>query len=261
MPELSRSMLRYEELPIAPDWEAYVVHAPPPPAPSEEAAVLRAFVSGLRMIAERRWQLTCEVFLQIWKIAVEGNAALYEDNLAIWQPSVGVGIWPHRKAPRRMTQASAMDHAADIMTGSEPELSSYHLCRVSGGDEAGRHAESQLIGRGMILEMYSPGGFSELQTAGRQVFLPGIADTVYRGFPFYLPVLDAATVAGAEAAQLARWTCGAELYLRESLEDHTLFILSHRPLREIMTRAAEMIDEAHGRQLRFGGAPLVADRP
>ena len=142
-----------------------------------------------------------------------------------------------------------MDHAASILLKEEPVLSAYHLCRVSAGVEAGVHAEATLLGRGMILEIYARDQFTAVQQAGRQVFLPAIADVAYRGFPFYLPLLNAATISHAMPEQMERWMCGAELYLRESVEDHALLVLSKRPLRQIMDRAVRMMDEAYARRL------------
>lgn len=251
MPEADRleSPLRVTSLPrMAAGWEAYLVEAPRPPAGDDEAAVLRALTAGLRLIAERGWKLTGHTFLQLWKISVDGTAALYEENLQRWQPAVGLGVRPLGSPPRRMTAEAAMDHAAALITGDEPELSAYHLAHVSAGPEAGAHAEAVLLGRGMILTLFTAQPLPEELRAGRNAFLPRISDSAYRAYPFYLPVLDAAALPGTPVDQLKEWLGGAELYLRESPEDRALLIVSSRPLRQILDRAAVMMAEAASRR-------------
>lgn len=248
MGEPRPSPLQFAPLITAAGWEAYLVQAPPPPAEGDAMDVLRALAAGLRLIAERGWQLTGHTYLQLWKLAVPGNSLLYEENLQRWQPSVGLGVFPHRAPPQRMTADMAMDHAAALMTGEEPERSAYHLAHVSGGSEAGQHAERELLGRGMVLELFARDPLQTLLQSSRKAFLPSISDSAYRSFPFYLPLLDARTVGAARADDLEQWMGGAELYLRESAEDGGLLLVSRKPLRPILDRAAEMMAEADGKR-------------
>lgn len=64
----------------------------------------------------------------------------------------------------------------------------------------------------------------------KQVLTERITEQAYLGAAFYVPLLDWASVEGAQTDELEQWLAGASLYVRESLEDNGVIVVSAEPL-------------------------------
>lgn len=234
MPEPGGKNPEIVEISLPDPWHLYLLKTSNVPLIHQELSAVRTVVSAIQRAATVEWKLRAHTFLQTWKIAVEGNPALYEANLGKWLPTIGLGVWPNRNPPRRLTQSSAMDAAAAMFSGEEPELSTYYLVYISGGETAAEHAAETMLGRGMLQQLFTAKSFSDLQEQGKKVFLDKIEEQAYKRSRYYTPLLESATFAAATSEQIGEWMCGADLYLRESAEDKGLLILSRRDLRSIL---------------------------
>jgi hypothetical protein len=242
MPEPNHKALEFEELPLPDPWHLYLLKTSKAPLAGDELARLRGVVSAVQRAATTGWNLTPQTFLQIWKISVEGSPALYEANLATWLPSVGLGVWPNRKPPQRPSQETAMDAAASIFSGEEPELPAYHLVHISAGHKAAEHAADKMLGQGMVQQLFSAKSFNEMRAQGKKYFVETILEPSYKRASFHIPILElAAFGSNATSDRIEEWMCGADLYLRESAEDKGVVILSRRDLRAILEPFARTV--------------------
>lgn len=233
----SFSPLILEILAVPDPWHAYLFRTSPLPLPPSEKDRLIPIVEAITAEAVRL-ALHHHVFLQTWKLSVEGAADLYRQNIAHWLPSIGIGIWPTRRPPQRQTRAIAMDCAAAVLAGDEVEMPAHNLAHVSNGDKAAAHAANVLLGTGMTVQIFSSAEFPDFSERGKRVFLPAITDVSMKRFRFYVPLLDGATLAAATVEQLEDWLCGASLYLRESPEDKGYLVISRFPLQPLFDAAS-----------------------
>ncbi len=209
-------------------WRAAMV-AMPSSAEQRDALLgsLEAWVGALA----REHGLIREVFLQVWKLGAKGAGGLYGENVQRWLPARGLGIWPGRRPPQRMTQEIAMDCAAAMLANEEQPLASHPVAHVSAGPQAGEHALRTLFGTELTVQMlFGPEERTRWPEKSRESFVPVISEAAFQRERFYLPLFDAALLEGATGEQLSSWTCGASLYLRESAEDKAVLVLSRYEL-------------------------------
>ena len=95
---------------------------------------------------------------------------------------------------------------------------------VRNSEPAARHAFRTMVGGGTVTHVLTedPGAFLE---HAENELLPSIREEALRGHPFYVPLLTAAAVQAADAAQLRAWLGPAKVYLRDSTEDRGILIL------------------------------------
>ena len=196
------------------------------PLPENEKTVAHQTVRAVADLALSVLPAAAHVFLQTWKIALEGAAPLYEENIGHWLPSIGMGVWPLREPPRRLSQADAMDCAAAMLTGDEPSRSTNYLSYVSAGEQPAAHALDATAGTGLLFSLFSEEPFAMVAARTKRVFLPAIRDTTLQNCRFYMPLIDKASLPAATPALLETWMCGGHTYVRESAEDGGLLILS-----------------------------------
>ena len=84
-----------------------------------------------------------------------------------------------------------------------------------------------MLGLGAVLEIWAPHG---LLDRARRLFHPTIRDPTFASFPFFVPLLGAASLRTANADEVTEWLCGAALYVRESAEDGGIVVVSPDPL-------------------------------
>jgi hypothetical protein len=230
-----------ESLPAPRPWEAYRLPVGGFPAAEEETGELRRFWTGLSAAAAQTWTLNATVFLQFAQLHTGDVWKRVSEHGAAWLPEIGLGVWPDRPAPHLWTEQEFLD----LVPGSSPVLM-YQLFRISGPGRAKEQAREVMLGHGTVLEVLSAEPSDGFLSKGREVFLPGIEDPIFRMYPFYAPLLEAGTVGKATAEDLGRWSCGAWLYIRESTEDRAILITSREPLGPVLQKM--------GGRTRSGGA-------
>ena len=212
-------------------WQAYTVALPASPVRGEALGQVRALVAAIETFLSVDCDLQGQTFLQSWRLATEGTAAMYEANIGRWLPSVGLGIFPNRRAPARMTRETAMDAAAAMFARQPVDLPAYRLMHVSGSGDAPAHALQTMLGQGIVQRLWTPDAWTTTKQLGKDAYLPRITEASLRRAAFHMPVLElAAFTSDATAQQIERWMCGAHAYLRESEEDGGLLLVSRRDL-------------------------------
>ena len=221
--------LRYQAVPVP--WQAYTIALPAAPVRGEVLQHVRTLVDTIDTFLTVDCELQGETFLQSWRLATEGTAPLYEANISHWLPSVGLGVFPNRCAPARMTREAAMDAAAAMFARQPADLPAYRLMHVSGSGNASTHAIKTLLGQGIVQRLWAPHAWPATKQLGKKAYLPRIMEPSLRRAAFHIPVFElSAFTSDVTTPQIDEWICGAQAYLRESEEDGGLLLLSRRDL-------------------------------
>ena len=217
-------------LKVAPPWEACLLPLSGFPMPVEEVERVRGLLQGFSRAAAARWKLAAEVFILVPQLVNGDAGSRLSKHGREWIPALGLGVWPDRGPPTVWTK----EDFENLGFGDMPRTLMYQVFRVTTGPEARENARNVMLGAGTVIQMMTSAGSEALLQAGREVLLPPIQDPAFTSFPFYMPLLEGKSFAGAKAEQLDRWLCGATVYVRESAEDQAILIASREPLRPVL---------------------------
>jgi len=209
-----------------PPWEACLIPVPGFPVPEKDLTpvgeTLRR-VSGELAKGQGKAQ---EVFIQFNQLHVRGGANLLSEHGREWMPQPGLGVWPSREAPTLWTK----EDFEMLPVGSRPRPLSYQIFRVCGSARAKQEACDLMFGRGTILEILVPDSANAFLAKTKALLLPSIKERAFRSHTFYVPLLDRNAIEASSSLQLDEWLCGATTYIRESVEDNGIVIVSKKPL-------------------------------
>ena len=212
-------------------WSLFLLDLPNFPLAPPLCQELQQRLSPLVENLVQQKELEQDVFLQSWKLTPQAGSDLVSENLKLWSPELGCGVWPDRNPPDSWTETTMMDAAAASFRGDEPELPAHRLLHLETGKDERARAATLLRGLGVNLETFSRHGFGDIAAAAKTNFQKPIKDPRYAKSNFFLPLLSAATVTSRRFEQEGeQWLSGIDVYLRESAEDRALLLLSSIPL-------------------------------
>jgi hypothetical protein len=241
-------------LPAPEPWKAWLFPLPAFPLPDEHVEAYRAAMLHFaeRIAAPHNWNEA--LALQLWKMSGKHGGDVLQQHMDQWPSDLGFGVWPNRPAPIGWTDEGIQDAAAAVYRGDEPTLPMHRMLLFKMEDrESYRNALKQMSGFGMAIQFFSSNPIADLKQRGRDEFLPCITDPRFRSGRIYLPVLDSESMRAAkDAAELERWLCGVDMYIRESAEDRGLLVIARRP----SDRVNETLNELAERIVANRGGPL-----
>jgi hypothetical protein len=206
-------------------------------------AALSGFIEQLTLLLEDESPLQRHVFLHCWKLSEHEVGRLLQENLQLWQPRLGMGLFPNRQPPTTLTQEAFMDANADRIQQKAVELPAYRMAYLDADAGERRRAAVLQFGAGALTQMFSDGSFAEMQEAGRRTYLPTITAPVYTHERFYLPLLDRSALSTSPSPErFESWMGRIHFYVRESAEDGGVLIVSRLPLQPLLDRAARLAD-------------------
>jgi len=212
-------------------FECYFIPAPSGLRPDSYDAV-RKFLQELVAYFTARLGCNHESFIQMGQVREQTTTHLFADNARKWIPETGLGVWPHRPAPR-MWKAEDMEEI-DSASGMSPLLHS--VFRVTADANACLDAMTTMAGTGCGLQLISHTESAVLLKNLTELFLGFIQDRVFRIFPWYVPLLEKAVLTDPMESLAADAMRGITLYIRESPEDGGILIVSMEPLAEILAQ-------------------------
>lgn len=228
LPAVSMQVLRGLPSP----WQAILFRVDAFPQSLAEGAPVAFFLEALlQRIVSAHPALHQQVLLQFWKLSAETGSDVLAEHATDWDPEYGLGMWPGRRPPQRWNDTMAMDAAAAIFRGDEPELPAYRLLRLKAEQAELAEAVEEFRGLGVLLQSFSLKAPEALDGDLNNRYLPEITDPGFRRADFVFPLLDCRILASARSAeQINQWLCGIDLYIRESPEDKGILLLSRIPL-------------------------------
>lgn len=171
-----------------------------------------------------------ESFLHISRSTDKDAVRAFSLNARNWIPQTGLGVWPHRPPPRTWKFEDLED--LDQSSGMPPLLNS--LFRVTADSVARIDAMTLMTGLGCALQLISRTEGAVLLRDLRELFLQFIQDRVFRIFPWYVPLMESSLLVDPIAPLVVSSMRGISLYVRESLGDGGIIIISADPLVDVL---------------------------
>ncbi len=218
--------------------EAILIPASAYPVPLGERDLLLRLMAKLSSALMLRLKLASEMFIHLTPSKNPAAGGLISPHARAWMPQPGFGVWPAREPPSLWKK----EDFADLEPGQPPRDTVHPVFRISKDGNAKEQARSVMFGTGAILEILTRESGPVLVRRGTELLLPKIQETAFRSFPYYLPLLDAASIARISFDELQTWLCGGRVYLRESIEDGGLLVValdSIRPALETLNAVAD----------------------
>jgi hypothetical protein len=212
-------------------FEYYLIPAPRGLRPDSYDPA-RAFLQELVSHFTARLGCGHESFIQIGQVREQEATRLFADHARDWIPGTGLGVWPHRPAPR-MLKMEDMENI-ESASGTGPLLNS--VFRVTAHANAKLDAMTTMLGTGCGLQLVSHVESAVLLRDLKEFFLGFIQDRVFRIFPWYVPLIEKAMLAESMGPFTASVLRGMPLYIRESPEDGGILIVSAQPLAEMFAQ-------------------------
>lgn len=210
---------------------------------------VRRFLQELVAYFTVRIGCTHESFIQIGQAREESSIRLFADNARKWIPETGLGVWPHRPAPRMWK----MEDMEEIDTDSAMPPLLHSVFRVTGDANARLDAMTTMIGTGCGIQLISRIESDILLRDLSELFLGFIQDRVFRIFPWYIPLFEKAVLTEPMEALAADAMRGIALYIRESPEDGGLLIVSAEPLAEVFAQiGCKQVESGPALQWKLG---------
>lgn len=161
-----------------------------------------------------------QVLLQFDRLRPGEDVALLRQNARVWLPDIGLGVWPHREAPRLWSRDEFIDTPMEEL---RPLM--HRIFRVDADPAATRSAWETMLGLGII--RIASHDLDAFYQRAMDCFLPRIEEPSFQSFPFYLPLLEARTLEKATSDDVLSWLDGVDAYMRESSEDGGLLMVLH----------------------------------
>ena len=212
-------------------FDCYCIPTPRGLRPDSYDAV-RRFLEELVSYFTARAGCYHESFLQIGKASEKAATRLFSLNAGKWIPEAGLGVWPHRPAPRMWKMEDMED--MDMSSGAPTLLHS--LFRVTADGNARLNAMTTVAGTGCGLQLVSQVEGGVLLRNLKELFLAFIEDRVFRIFPWYVPLMEKAVLVEPVEPLAVNAMRDISLYIRESPEDGGILVVSGEPLTEIFAQ-------------------------
>jgi len=206
-------------------WEAYLLPVSSFPAAKEESSRLIWFFNRFSTFLGPQ-HLASEVFVQANELELGDGADRFSQHAPQWVPQTGLGVWPDRKPPEFWNRGDF----EKLALGGKPRPLLYQVFRLAALPDARAGARDVMLGIGATIQIMLPGPPAEFFQRTKALLLPPIKEEALRGYPFYVPLLDRKSIDGSDPQRLDEWMCGARVYIRESVEDKAVLIVSKEPL-------------------------------
>lgn len=190
----------------------------------------RARINGLLQWLLRAQGLQASAFLQVSAMHL-GAGALLPEHYERWMPDLGTAYWSARKPPALLT----LDDMYTLDPDKPVVIPGQHVMRVSKAEEI-MHCVETMAGYGALVVALCHVSEQAFLTACREYYEPQIQEPAFKALPMYCPILDRAAMQ-APVESLRAWLPGVGIYVRESIEDQSLLIVSLQPLIEPLLRA------------------------
>jgi hypothetical protein len=242
VPEMDPTPKRHHALKVLPTeapWEALLLEVTAFPIAEEQRPFVRQFLARLSTALRRESKLSLDVFLQLFCLRLGGGSDLVSSHGRNWMPKLGLGVWPDRSAPTFWTK----DDFAELEPGAKPRTLMHQVLQVTKSEDARLDAINVMQGLGSAMQVMACDGSETFLKNARETLLPPIKDPSFTCFPFYVPLLERTSIEKTSAEQLYKRSCGASVYIRESVEDNGVLLLSNLPLRPSLEKLGGRLED------------------
>ena len=183
------------------------------------------------------------VFVQIGETGRAGSQAIRE--LGPMLDDYGLGIHPEAEPPRTWNRH---DFERITLNDQLPPLFLEVMRANTLRPQALEAVQARFFATGAFAEAYTVPAvdFYESATA---LFKPRITNRTARMFPYHAPILRRRALESASPQDVEQWMCGAQIYLREAVEEEGLVLLFRGESEPTIRHAANYNGELTG--IRF----------
>jgi hypothetical protein len=199
------------------------------PASKGEVVAARQFLANLISSIQAEERLSVNVFVQVAALSLGEAAKDFAGHAMKWKPTIGMGVWPDRPAPTMYSR----EEFQNLKIGERPRRLMHQIFLLDAACSA--EATDEMIGSGTVLLTLTHGTTEAFLKTAKDLLVPRISDTSFSFFPFYVPLLERKSV-GHPAEILESWLCGVSVYVRESMEDNGILIVSRHSLAPLLKR-------------------------
>ena len=220
------SPLLLRELRAPAGWTAALLEAPLPMPEHEQAPYLDAVASLLLQLPAFAEPHPEELFLLFEHCRPDVEIPILQANARFWLPQIGLGVWLERQAPTTWTAEEFLAAAPGTL---RPVID--RIVRLTRDPDIQRDAWDRLLGSGTLVRL-STSAPDRFLAEATEFLQPRMIDRSLTSFPFYVPLLNAAslnTPSPAFRAPLHDLLPQTEAYLRESVEDGGLLLAVRQP--------------------------------
>lgn len=145
-----------------------------------------------------------------------------------WMPEIGVAVWPHQPPPAVWTK----EEFENFVPGEIPRPPVALVFRLNGAPPDRSNVLPLMGGRGVLTHFWLRGSVQDFYQGTDRYFRSVITDQVHLSFPFFFPLLDGGALEATPAELVDRILAPVKCYVRESVEDKGLLIVSSDDLEE-----------------------------
>jgi hypothetical protein len=150
-----------------------------------------------------------------------------------WKPQIGLGVRPEAPPPRYWSEDDLLERDHD----SPIPILMHMVAHLDTDGKSSDLACEVMTGSGGLIQVLHTSEPGQLVRTWYNIFQPTIQEAGLAAYPLYIPLIGTTTIANRPAQDLARWMADACLYVRESIEDKGVFLLSRFPLEMALGRA------------------------
>lgn len=224
-------------------WHTYIIECPMFPCEARERELLRNSLLMLTEIFLRNFGLHRAVWLSLDHLHKDNQIREISRNGRVWNPAVGIGLNPEEPPPRYWSSKDLLDRDYD---SPMPVLK--HTVLHLDTDMNGEDLAIQLMGGsgGLLLTFHSELG-NMVRDCWYRTFQPLIEEDGLAAYPLYVPLLTKSSI-NTDGQALDTWMGKVDIYVRESVEDGGVFILSRRALDDSIRACGNLhLDDAFTR--------------
>jgi hypothetical protein len=212
------------------------------PIPAAQLTRVRRLIAAIIAAWSEPKELHVQTFITLEHLHLMNGPARLAENGRNWLPEVGLSVRPDRDPPTFWTK----EYLESLTEGQEPRNLIDQVFRVTAGPAMQIAARDEMLGLGTVVQMFGTEDIIVFLQRAREMFLSRIEEPGLRGAVFYMPLMNAATFAAATRQDMESWSCGAGLYVRESVEDGAILIAAKEPLAPILEKLGGTLDASSG---------------
>ena len=219
-------------VPVADGWYAAIVPVAEMPMRRDERGPFAEMVDQLTGSLRSGLSAERSVYLNMQELHRDNNIRLIADYGQAWGPEMGVGVYPDAPPSKDWTEIDPMDRDY----GTPMPVMKHTVAYLETKDAGATSACAVMAGMGALVQVLHQKPAAALQAAWTRFYRPMVQEA-FASYPVFLPLLHAGNVTGRRGDVLEDWMGEAAVYVRESVEDRGLFVLSRRDLVDPLLRA------------------------
>lgn len=236
--QAERELLKARELQAVDPWRAYIIECQTFPCEARKRELLRTMLLKLTDTFLRDFGLHRAVWLSLDHLHKDNQIQEVSRNGRLWNPTVGIGLPPEEPPPRYWTSKDLLDRDYDSPMPVLKHTVLHLDTDVNGGDLA----IQVMAGSGGLLLTFHLEHGNTVRDCWYRTFQPLIEEEGLAAYPLYVPLLSANSL-NSDGQSLDLWMGRVDIYVRESVEDGGILILSRRSIGDSIRACDKLLFE------------------